>query len=137
MQPKLVAAYAGRGFAYQKLDQPERALQDFNDGIGLAREAADPQLAESGHDSRANAYDELGDEMHAIADYDAAIKLSPGFALYYVDRGIVFMNTMQVPRAITDFDSAIHLDPKDVQALRERGNARAKLRQFDVAILDH
>jgi len=49
----------------------------------------------------------------AIADYDAAIRLSPDFADAYYNRGNAWANKGEPDRAIADYGAAIRLNPKD------------------------
>jgi lipoprotein NlpI len=56
--------------------------------------------------------------------------------LVYYFRGLAFLNTDQVDKAIEDFDMAIALDPYYGDALLNRGNAFEKKGEFDKAIED-
>jgi Tfp pilus assembly protein PilF len=54
--------------------------------------------------------------------------------LVYYFRGLAFLNTDQVDKAIEDFDTAIALDPYFSEAFLNRGSAFEKIRKFDKAI---
>ncbi|HXF66166.1 MAG TPA: tetratricopeptide repeat protein [Burkholderiales bacterium] len=57
-----------------------------------------------------------GDHDRAIADYDAAIRLSPKFADAYYNRGHAWAGKGDSDRAISDYEAAIRLNPKDPAA---------------------
>lgn len=52
----------------------------------------------------------------AIADFDAAIRLNPGVAGIYLERGLAYEAKGEHAIAIMDFDAAIRRDPTLVQA---------------------
>jgi tetratricopeptide (TPR) repeat protein len=59
----------------------------------------------------------------AIADYSEAIRLSPGSADFYIERGHVYIVAKGVDAAIADLTEAIRLTPQSYQAYNERGLA--------------
>ena len=61
-------------------------------------------------------YGNKGDQDRAIADYDQAIRLDPGLAHAYANRGSAYTDKMDYDRAIADLDQAIRLDPGFVQS---------------------
>ncbi|MCI0787100.1 MAG: tetratricopeptide repeat protein [Chloroflexi bacterium] len=63
----------------------EMSIQDYRGAIHL-----DPQLALA-HNSRGNAYKDLGQYEKAIQGYNEAIRLDPQLALAYNNRGAVYM----------------------------------------------
>ena len=73
-----------------------------------------------GHDlawayvDRGKAYNEKGDNVHAVADYDTAIRLDPKDAIAYNNRGNAHDDLNEYDLAIADYDEAIRLDPKYV-----------------------
>jgi tetratricopeptide (TPR) repeat protein len=67
---------------------------------------------------RAQAYLAWGDPRHALADYTAAIKLSPSNAALYYDRAVVLAAQPDDPAALQDLNQAVVLDPKFAPALR-------------------
>ena len=58
----------------------------------------------------------------AIADYDQAIELDPGYAPAYRGRGGLYSEQGDTEQAIVDFDSAIALNPNDPDTFYNRGN---------------
>jgi tetratricopeptide (TPR) repeat protein len=69
VDPQYIEAYVNRGLAYAVLGQPERAIQDFDEGIRL-----DSQLARA-YSNRVLAYKLQGKKAEAIADLEKFITL--------------------------------------------------------------
>jgi tetratricopeptide (TPR) repeat protein len=74
---------------------------------------------------RAQAYLAYGDPQHALADYNAAIKLDPSNAALYYDRAVVFAAQSDDPAALQDLNKAIALNSNFAPALRLRGKIRS------------
>ncbi|MGH8291811.1 MAG: tetratricopeptide repeat protein [Steroidobacteraceae bacterium] len=87
--------------------------------------------------ARAQAYFANGDPQHAVADYNAAIKLDPHEAKLYYDRGVVFATQSDADAALRDLDTAIGLDDKLVPALFLRAKLYAAQRNFSGALADY
>jgi tetratricopeptide (TPR) repeat protein len=67
---------------------------------------------------------EKSEVNEAIADYTEAIRLNPGFAEAYYNRGILCgRDKDDLDRAIADFGEAIRINPKFVDAYHTRGLA--------------
>jgi lipoprotein NlpI len=86
--------------------------------------------------NRGNAYRDKGDDGHAMADYDAAIRLDPSLAAAYNNRGDVWLDRADPDRAIAQFDAALRLDPKFVLAYGGRVSAYLQKGDFDRALAD-
>ncbi|MGH8318136.1 MAG: tetratricopeptide repeat protein [Steroidobacteraceae bacterium] len=69
---------------------------------------------------RAQAYLAYGDPQHALADYNAAIKLEPSSAALYYDRAVVFAAQPDDHAALQDLNKAIALNSNFTPALRLR-----------------
>lgn len=66
-----------------------------------------------------------GDIYGALADYDTAILIHPGYAKPFNNRGILKASAFKdYPGAISDFTKAIELDPQYSDAFLGRGTAR-------------
>ena len=73
----------------------------------------------------------------ALADYDAAIRLDPKYAVAYANRGAAYKEKGDLDRAIADYDAAIRLDPKLAVAYNNRGFAYDKKGDLDRVIADY
>lgn len=78
-----------------------------------------------------------GDNDGALRDLDEAIRLSPNLAAAYSNRGVIYLQKQDYPRAIVDFDAAIGLDPTRASAFNNRGNAYNELGRHDTAIANY
>jgi tetratricopeptide (TPR) repeat protein len=138
--------YDNRGVAYQKLDQLDRALSDFDEAIRLW-----PYNGWA-YFNRANLYQARNELHRALTDYDLAIHFaSPsqnwagpgGEGLYarralrsnaFAARGDTNMRLGRPEQAIRDYDSASESNPESVALLRNRGVAYAQTGRFGQAI---
>jgi tetratricopeptide (TPR) repeat protein len=77
-----------------------------------------------------------GDFDGAIADYDKAIELNPGFASAYGNRGDAKKAKGEFDSAISDYNKAIELMPGFAWAYFIRGNAKQSKGDFAGAITD-
>jgi hypothetical protein len=76
------------------------------------------------HFNAANLKYSRGDLRGAIAGYDSAIILQPGYAKAYNNRGILRASALKdYSGAISDFDNAIHFNPGYGEAYLGRGTA--------------
>ena len=95
---------------------------DYDQAIRLLTSAIaagdlSPQNTMLAYHNRGNAYQDKADYAHAIADYDAAIKLKPDYANAWYARGRARFAMGQFPAAATDFVKSASLDPKDAYAM--------------------
>lgn len=74
MEPKLAAAYIGRGVTYQNKGLNDQAIADFSKAIALP--LPQPDLA-STYLGRGVSYEHKGTRDQAIADYREALALNP------------------------------------------------------------
>ncbi|MCX6006195.1 MAG: tetratricopeptide repeat protein [Chloroflexi bacterium] len=128
--PKYVAAYNNRGWAYNGKQEWDAAITDLNKAIDL-----DPKYATS-YNNRGCAY--IGKQQWdlALADLNKAIKLDPKYTIAYNNRGNANIGKQQWDMAITDLNKAIELDPKYDIAYTNRGRAYNGKKQWDTAIAD-
>lgn len=121
--PKMFEAFANRGSLYlQLVNKVREMLNDKNElkqsylGVNNTAEAAkiDPEIAELKKKE--------GEYMTAaLADYDQAIKLNPGRAELYYDRGTALAEAREFDKALTDFDEFIKRSPKEIKGYNGRG----------------
>jgi tetratricopeptide (TPR) repeat protein len=62
----------------------------------------------------------------SVADYDRVIKIEPGGAKGYIDRGWVFVLKNDLDKAAADFDKALELHQNDPSALVGRGVVKSR-----------
>jgi lipoprotein NlpI len=71
-------------------------------------------------------HDMLGQYDLAIADFNEAMKLKPGFAAAYRNRAVERCRKGDYAASIADYNEALRLDPDDIYALYGRGVARIR-----------
>jgi Zn-dependent protease/Flp pilus assembly protein TadD len=77
------------------------------------------------HSCRAMALARLNDHAGAVAEVDEAIRLQPGFAPYFANRGLWHARLGQYAEAEEDYGEALHLDPRQATALNNLAWLRA------------
>lgn len=87
--------------------------------------------------NRAGAYFSQGDQVRALEDYDAAVKLAPHNAELLYNRGVFHAAQADDDAALRDFDAAIGIDAKLVPALRQRAKIYQARGNFDGALADY
>ncbi len=93
------------------------------------------RLAERSFDAGNSAYDTQYYDQ-AIANYDEAIRLKPGYGEAYNNRGLVYQAQGSTDQAIADFAEAIRLNPGLGDAYYNRGLAYQAKGSYDQAIAD-
>jgi tetratricopeptide (TPR) repeat protein len=76
------------------------------------------------------------DYENAIHSYTEAIKLIPGFAGAYNNRGNIYTLINNIKKAINDYSQAIDLDSNYAMAYCNRGLAWIDIKEWDKAIYD-
>ena len=127
LNPKLAAAYFGRGHARGDY---EGAIADYTKAIEL-----DPNYA-SAYYQRGIARNNKKDLDGAIADFTKAIEINPKWSWYYVGRGHTRGRTKDFDGAISDYTKAIELDPKNAGAYCGRAGVNLDLNKGAAAYSD-
>jgi protein O-mannosyl-transferase len=122
-------AHNGRGVAYYKLGQNQKAIEDYNEAIRL-------NPYDDAYHNRGTAYAKISLYQKAIEDYNEAIRLKPRADTYH-NRGFIYYKLGQHKRAIEDFSHAILMKPDSVMDYNHRGNAYSELGQYQKAIEDY
>lgn len=87
--------------------------------------------------SRGGARQERGDLDGALADYDAAIRLSPQFGNAYDNRGTALEAKGDLEAALADYTRALNVNPTLAIAYCHRGNLRRRRGDLDGALADY
>ncbi len=108
------AAHLGRAFGFLQKADAESALGALGEGIRI--NPGNPALFAT----RASLRNRSGDLDGAIADYTAALRLSPNDIYGYHNRGCVWAAKGQFANALLDMDAALSIDRSNetVQASR-------------------
>ncbi len=128
--PQAALTFNNRGAAYIALAQPDRAIRDFDDAIGL-----DPKLAMA-YSNRGIAYTRLGLHQRAIEDFDRAIRIIPQYAVAFQNRAYAYSKVEKYSRAIDDLDVAIRHEPRNPELYRLRAEMHKRMRNFRQAMDD-
>jgi tetratricopeptide (TPR) repeat protein len=97
-------AHAARGIALMNKGEFEEAIASFTSAIDLA-----PYVLFLVN--RSNCYLNLGNNQAAYDDATLAIEASPSFAMAYNNRGVALLNVLRYADALSDFDTALSIEP--------------------------
>ena len=128
--PRLRAALHQRGIAKLALGDPDGALKDFTEASERGYESNQVQI------NIANAHRELGDLDAAIEAANEAIKTSESAEAYRVRSSVLFEQDY-FEAALKDADRAVELDPKNAEALNDRGVVKRVMGQWREAAEDY
>lgn len=106
-----------RGAALQRAGKHKQAAEEFRTAASKTAAGADRLWARSGFEFRT-----AEDFDTAIDAYNHAIALNPKNAVYFRERGQVYIAKDETDKAIADYNAALKLDPRD-DALYYRGYA--------------
>jgi tetratricopeptide (TPR) repeat protein len=110
----LSSAYVKRGYDYEQLNQPDKALADYDTAIRINGQDW------SAYNNRAWLIAQTKDPKAAMEDASKAVQLCPTCAQAFHTRGMLYSKMSDTPMAIADFTRAIELDPKFEAAVEDR-----------------
>ena len=159
--PYSAESFNNIGLAYQRLQQLDQALKNYEQAITLNKQYAEAYL------NRGNALRDLGRDNEAydsyckalevnpiyaeafyncanilkdsrrfdeaLINYDFAIKLRPDFAAAFCNRGLVLRDLERAQEALLSYERAIALKPEYIDAYLNRGVILYELKQFEAA----
>lgn len=129
--PKNLAAYYERAYAYISKRDFKRAASDFSEII--RRDPSDAQA----YRTRGNLHVELREYPDALDDFGEAMRLDPGNADDYADRGRAYGAMGKLENALHDCTEALRLDPRCVRTYSIRGWTYLKCKKYDLAVADY
>ncbi len=104
--------------------------------VELDSEITRPRLSAEDLFARGNLAYLEGDYECALADYEWAIQLNPGYAAAYNNRGVAHYYSGQLAQALADYNEAARLDPRYATSYMNRGIVRTALGDLDGALVD-
>jgi Flp pilus assembly protein TadD len=124
----LAVTFNNRGVAYSELGDYDRAVQDYNQALGL--KPGDKTAVKNlriGHTRRAGASANLGEYEAALSDYAKAVELDPRHAPTYLRRGQLHFERGDLRAAVADLAKAKELDPAGREQAELLARAEADL----------
>jgi protein O-mannosyl-transferase len=80
-------------------------------------------------------YENNAQPQLALADYNKALQINPGYAIGYLNRGSLYVDKLNnYDAGIADFNKALELDPNNADAPINKGIAYYKKGDFDQAL---
>jgi len=124
-----VVLYSTMTYERNKVWRDEVTL--WNDTVRKSPNKARP------YQNRANVYHKRGEFEKAIADYNRALVIDPGYYRSYYDRGNAYYDTKDFDKAISDYNMALQLCPNLAEAYNNRGLVYHKKGDIKRAISDY
>jgi len=117
--PMMAQLFAQAAQAWMAMNQPERALNDVNQGLKLNKNSVDLLVF------RAIIYGNQEKYFEALDDLNAAYDLTSDRATILILRATAYRKLEQPDLAKDNIEMALKADPNDPDALLERGAQRA------------
>jgi tetratricopeptide (TPR) repeat protein len=136
--PENIQYYVKKAYYLSSINNPETGVPDYSDAIEVLSSAISmaPDSARL-YSLRGRNKFELNQILAAMTDFTKAIELDSTNAVYYDDRGLIYLITMEdYPKAIIDFTSAIDHDPLNEEYIQKRGHAKFNSGEYIEAIDD-
>jgi tetratricopeptide (TPR) repeat protein len=108
IDPKKGAAYYNRALVYDRLNQKEAAIKDYNMAL-----IYNPDWALQILNNRSNLFLETGRFREAVLYFDYLIFLKSNNFLYYSNRAYARLKQNDITGAISDYQKAVQLKPDD------------------------
>ncbi|GDX52655.1 O-GlcNAc transferase [Bacteroidota bacterium] len=123
-------AFEHRGDYYEKINEPDKAIADYNIALVIAPDFFPVIVA------RGNIFYKTGNYALALADFNKAIALNKNAADMYLNRGLVFNAQQKYELALKDFDRVIAIKPDNADAYVSRGSVYYILGKTELAFSD-
>lgn len=131
VQPDFALAHRCRAEALLALKRRGEAAAALERHLKL-----EPKPSVQAYRARGLLHAQEGNYAAAVEMYTQALRLKPDDAATRCDRGWAYLLQDAARPALADFETALHHEPKSVEALLGRGNARVRLRQVAEAVAD-
>lgn len=89
-----------------------------------------------GYNNRGAEYFAIRSYDLALADFDRALELKPGFADALVNRGLIYLAMKDFGKALDDLDKAVAAEPKSWDAYSARSMVHRGAGRLDLALAD-
>jgi tetratricopeptide (TPR) repeat protein len=123
--PRLAAAYSGRGQVLAEVGRFEEALQDLDRALELA--SGDLMLTSYSRIGRGVAYAGLGRHSRALEEFQASLDLTPANAWTYYNRARAYESMGQLENAVLDYRASLEMrNPALPPRLRRLAEAAVK-----------
>jgi len=115
------SAHFDRANLYVQLDQPEKALADFNAAVAIDPKNVKALIGRADENYGARRLAE------SLADYTRVIEVQPNNAEVFFKRGSVYFDMGDFAAAYRDYSVSLSLDPKQPDVLRNRALAAQRM----------
>jgi tetratricopeptide (TPR) repeat protein len=127
----MAIAFNSRGNSHAAKDQPDRAIEDYDQAIRLNPNYAAP------HHNRGGVYLDRAQYDRAIQDFDQALRLKPNEAVLLSGRCYAKASAGALAAALADCNEALRRMPGHAEFLDSRGFTYLKMRQLPQALADY
>ena len=107
-EPKEARWFMARGRLHSTMDQPEKAIADFNAVLSITNYAR-------AYHERGWAHFKLGHFKDSVADFDQFLKLQPELEPEHWQRGIAYYYAGEYERGRKQFEAHQKVNPRDVE----------------------
>ncbi len=128
--PHKARGYLNRGAKYSRINQFEKAIQDYNQVLAI-----NPQQKDI-YSNRGCAYLSLGQMNKALEDFNKSIELNPHDAVAYYNRGQLYQLQNRLDLAMADFNKSVEINPANPTVFVTRGELYKRNHQDDQALAD-
>ena len=115
-EPENKMALVSRGAAYLKLNDPERALKDFERAVKVA-----PNYARA-HHLKGLAHEGIGDTESALTSFTRAIEVDPHYGAAYYSRATLFTRLGMENSAFEDIQAVTAITATNLEVYANENN---------------
>jgi tetratricopeptide (TPR) repeat protein len=120
--------FNSRGLAFQGLNEPDKAIDDFSNAISLDEKNPEFYMNRGLAQGNQRLYE------RAVEDFSAVIKLNPRSAPAYANRAKAFLDAGNYDRAIADYQKFLEMEPGNILAWYHLGLAYKNNQQEEKAL---